>query len=214
MKANKWLLRKKSGSRNHYKRNWLDYERPDHKAEFQHEDVEEKFAKREGMTTKDKNGIDTTLVKKWLYAQVGNNFDDVFAEFLTRIQPKYMDTHKDCIYWYVDKANDIVIQEDKVYVYWGSRYIDKSQNFIETERGYYREFTGGFYIHPDTNILCRVVEPKKRTVSRKEGKKKYLQYKTQRNQSAIQHKEIMEKVSEEAAVVMKEKKRSKNDLVE
>ncbi len=211
MKENKWLLRKKSGSRNHYKRNWLDYERPDHKAEFQHEDVEEKFAKVEGMVTKDKNGIDTTLVKKWLYSQVGKNFDDVYAEFLTRVQPKYLDTHKDCIFWYVEKGNEIVIKDDKVYVYWGSRYIDKSRNYIETERGYYRELLGGFYINPDTNILCRVVEAKKRTMTHKEGKKKHAEYITDRNKTYTNRKVRDEQESEKAFIAMKEKKKSKTE---
>ena len=196
MREDKWLLRKKSGSRNHYKHNWMDYERSDYKAEFQHEDVEEKFAKHEGMTTKNKSGIDTTLVKKWLYSQVGIHFDTVYAEFLSRVQPKYMDTHKECIYWYVLQPHELKIEEGVVYRTW--RHID------------YLEYKSGFYIHPDTRILCRVVEPKQRTLTRKEGKIKHAQYKTMRNQSAVEHKEINEKVSEKASLVMKEKKHKKD----
>jgi hypothetical protein len=139
MRETKYLLRKKSGSRSHYKTHWLDYNRADYKGDFSDEDVESRFPKTEGMITKNKNGIDLTLVKRWLFSQVGKNFDIIYAEFLTRVQPKYLETHRDSIYCYVKKPHEIVIKDNKIYTI--------------SYQGKLSEMKRGFYIHPNTNLL-------------------------------------------------------------
>lgn len=105
--------------------------------------------KKEGMS-RGKNGwsnygIDTSLVKRWLYSQVGKDFDHVYSEFLKRVQPKYLDTHRDCIYWYVLKKKKVIM-------------IDGEAHENNTRIGPIKLPTNArgnlrFFVHPDTNIL-------------------------------------------------------------
>ena len=52
----------------------------------------------------------------------------------------------------------------------------------------------------------------KKNLAKKEGKKKYAQYKTSRNKSHAEYKQGKTKINEEAGIILKEKKRAKNDI--
>jgi len=99
-KEPKWLLRKVSGSRGRFAFK-PDYSATRHKKQLNLEELPQ----REGMG-RGHSYLDTTLVKRWLYKQEGRNFDAVYSDFLKRVQPKYLDAYKDCIFEYVDKPED------------------------------------------------------------------------------------------------------------
>jgi|GEM_PF-2517589 len=97
---NKWLLRKIRGRS--YKYN--------SRTEVTTTDFDN-LPTRTGMG-KNQNGLDSTLVKRWLYPQVGRNFDEVYSDYLVRIQPKYRVTHAECIYYYVDQPHEVTFDAD------------------------------------------------------------------------------------------------------
>jgi hypothetical protein len=194
MKKKKYLLRKKSGSRSHYKWSFGDYDRAEHRGEFK----EENYPKTESMVTKDKNGLDTSLIKKWLYSQVGKHFDTIYTEYLERVQPKYLETHKDKLFWYATKAEFIILDGDKVF-----EKSDYNGSIFEVRKG--------FYFHPDTNILCRVgikIKPKEGT--KKDRMKKYYEHKKNVRKSKIQWKKNQKLRGDQLQEKLKEKKESSN----
>jgi hypothetical protein len=142
MRENKYLLRKRSGSRSHLKINWKDYDRSEHIGNFLNEDIEDKFPKKESMLTKNKNGIDTGLIKRWLNSKIGKGFDSIYSEFLDRIQPKYKEEYKDSIFNYAIKPNLVIINNGKVY-----QKEPYTQSIREVK---------GYYFHPITKILYKV----------------------------------------------------------
>lgn len=118
---NKWLLRKIRGNSYNY----------NHRSEVATKDLDN-LPRRTGMG-KNQNGLDSTLVKRWLYPQVGRNFDEVYSDYLVRIQPKYRATHAECIYYYVDRPHEVT--------------YDAENNAIGSNR-----YRNKFYIDPN-NIL-------------------------------------------------------------
>jgi len=136
----KWLLRK---SRKGYK-----YET---RTSVSTKTPLEEMPKREGMG-KSHNYLDTTLLARWLQRQVGRNFNDIYANYLERIQPKYIDTYRDQILNYVTEAHEVVFTEDGIPATTGFRRM-------------------GLYIDPTTNLLCRY--PQARRNRRPELKSKF-----------------------------------------
>lgn len=151
----KWLLRKISGSRGRY-----TY-KPDY-SETRNEKKNDigDLPQREGMG-KGHSFLDTSLVKRWLNKQVGRDFDDIYSQFVKRIQPKYFDEYKDCIYDYVVKPEDVILN---------------NQNKINS-------FSKPFFIHPQSNILKKYSDFELKKGKRKEIKnslgKFYFQEETQ-----------------------------------
>lgn len=100
----KYLIRKVSGSKARYT----------HKPDFSEtrgrvKEFGSELPPRDKMKKRGISYLDTSLVKRWLYSQTEKNFDIVYSEFLTRVQPKYKEEYKDCIFRYVVRANDVVI---------------------------------------------------------------------------------------------------------
>ena len=141
---NKWLIRKTSGSRSKFKSNG-DYSDDRHSKEaIDFDDLPQK----ESIRNKNyhKTYLDTTLVKRWLYSKVGQNFDDIYSEFLNRIQPKYLDEYRDCIYWYVEKKENVEIKENGEI--WGKWYGQ------DVKLPYSMQMT--FYVDPISNELKKI----------------------------------------------------------
>lgn len=140
----KWLLRKISGSRSKFK---LDGDYSDDRNSKKAVGFEN-LPQKESMRNKNchKTYLDTTLVKRWLQSKVGHNFDDIYSEFLARIQPKYLDEYRDCIYWYVEKKENIEIKENGEI--WG-----KSDG-QSLKLPYSIQMT--FYVDPITNELKKI----------------------------------------------------------
>jgi hypothetical protein len=107
---NKWLIRKTSGSRSRLKSNGDYSDDRNSKKAVDYNDLPQ----NESIRNKNYHHthLDTTLVKRWLHSQVGLNFDDIYSEFLRRIQPKYLDEYRECIYWYVAKKENFEIKEN------------------------------------------------------------------------------------------------------
>lgn len=126
-KQHKWLLRKVSGSRGKYayKPDFAD-------TRHQKNTQAEILPYRESMPKRGGTHLDTTLVKRWLHGQVGRDFDLVYSDFLKRIQPKYLESYKECIYYYVTKAHELVFDETSLVV---------------------EPFSNLFYINPNSNVL-------------------------------------------------------------
>jgi len=139
----KWLIRKASGSLARHKIKG-DYS----ESRNSKKDTIENLPKRESIGGKKthKSYLDTTLVKRWLHSKVGCDFDDVYSEFLTRIQPKYLEEYRDCIFWYVEKREFVEIQENGEV--WGK--IDGNPIRLPIS------IQGRFYVHPETNNLERL----------------------------------------------------------
>lgn len=127
-KHNKWLLRKVSGSRG------KDAQKPDF-ADTRHEKSTdgEILPFRKSMRKSGWTHLDTSLVKRWLHGQVGRNFDVVYSDFLKRIQPKYLESYKECIFYYVTKAHELLYDEQGLVIEPFSNlfYIDKDSNLLQ-----------------------------------------------------------------------------------
>ena len=140
----KWLIRKTSGSRSKFKSNgdYADNRNSKKKVE------DDSLPEREPMRGKNyhRTFLDTTLVKRWLYSKVGQNFDEIYSEFLTRIQPKYLDEYRECIFWYVEKKENVEIKENGEI--WGKWYGQP------VKLPYSRQKT--FFVDPTTNELKRI----------------------------------------------------------
>ncbi len=78
---------------------------------------------------------------------MGLNYDLVYSEFIKRIQPKYREEYKDCIYRYVVKAKDVVVKD--------SGEIKQLARYGRMEVKIYPHYLP-FYVCPKTNILKRV----------------------------------------------------------
>jgi len=141
---NKWLIRKTSGSRSRFKSNG-DYSDDRNSKKAVDND---NLPQHESMRNKNyhKTYLDTTLVKRWLQSKVGQNFDDIYSEFLSRIQPKYLDEYGDCIYWYVEKKENVEIKENGEI--WGKWYGQ------DVRLPYSMQMT--FYVDPISNKLKKI----------------------------------------------------------
>ncbi len=91
--------------------------------------------------------LDTTPVKRWLYSQVEHDFDGVYSEFLQRIQPKYRDGYRDCIFWYTIRKECVEITEQGL--------------LLIHPPALYPTRHARFYVDPATNRLRRI--PPERT---------------------------------------------------
>ena len=137
----KWLLRKTSGSRSRYK---SDGDYSDNRHARKSIDLESS-PQSESMRGKNHHNtyLDTTLVKRWLYSKVGEDFDIVYSEFLTRIQPKYLDEYRHCIYWYVEKKENVEVKENgEVWSNWHGKSV--------------KLLCSSFYVDPETNELRKL----------------------------------------------------------
>lgn len=138
----KYLLRKVSGSKARYTHKPAFSERRGRKKEFGSE-----LPTRDKMKKRGISYLDTSLVKRWLYSQTEKNFDIVYSEFLTRVQPKYKEEYKDCIFRYVVRANDVVITD--------SGQVLQMASYGRLTTKIYPQYTP-FFVCPETNILKRV----------------------------------------------------------
>ena len=118
-------------------------------------------------TKKFYNGkINYGLLVRFLRGQVGNDWDMVYSEIISRIPTKLLD-YKEMIFWFV---------ADKVEIIDGRPWNKKSQQFIwigETfEPVYFHNRKNApqfieFYVHPDTNRLIRIPQKSYQRVSKK-----------------------------------------------
>ena len=93
---------------------------------------------------------------RFLRGQVGNNWDDIYSEIISRIPTKLLD-HRDVVFWFV---------ADKVAFVDGRPWNKKSQQFIWTGEAvsasfHWTEFKSQpqfieFYVHPGTNKLVQI----------------------------------------------------------
>ena len=142
MKEEKWLLRKSSGSKSKYQ---IKGDYADGKAA--NLNLENELPLRESVKTAH-TYLDTSLVKKWLRNYINKDFDFVYAEFLKRIQPKYLDEYKHCIFWYTEpKANVSFDEEGNVCGIWNGKVM---QLPISVQ--------SSFYVEPATNLLKNIPE--------------------------------------------------------
>jgi hypothetical protein len=118
-------------------------------------------------TDKFYNGkINYGLLVRFLRGQVGNNWDEVYSEIISRIPTKLLD-YKEMIFWFV---------ADKVEFIDGKPWNKKSQKFIWTGENpgplYYSTMKTDpqfieFYVHPETNKLVRIIQRSFKRVTRK-----------------------------------------------
>ena len=119
-------------------------------------------------TQKFYNGkINYGLLVRFLRGQVGNNWDDIYAEIISRIPTKLLD-YKEMIFWFV---------ADKVEFVDGRPWNKKSQKFIWTSEDVIKsvhwteiktqpEFRE-FYVDPNTNKLVQIQQKSFKRLTRK-----------------------------------------------
>jgi hypothetical protein len=99
--------------------------------------------------------INYGLLVRFLRGQVGNDWDEVYSEILSRIPTKLLD-YKEMIFWFV---------ADKVEFIDGKPWNKKTQRFIRTDEEYQTvHFTEvkaqpentQFYVDPGTNKLIQI----------------------------------------------------------
>ena len=100
--------------------------------------------------------INYGLLVRFLRGQVGNNWDDIYSEIISRIPTKLLD-YKELVFWFV---------ADKVEFIDGRPWDKKSQKFIWTGEAvlksvHWTEIKAQpqfieFYINPYTNKLIRI----------------------------------------------------------
>jgi hypothetical protein len=120
-------------------------------------------------TKKFGNGkINYGLLVRFLRSQVGNDWNEVYSEIISRIPTKLLD-YKDMVYWFV---------ADKVEFIDGRPWNKKTQQFIWTGETFgpvhhtaikqapeFKEF----YVNPETNKLVRIEQKAFKRVYRKSG---------------------------------------------
>ena len=108
VKTTKWLLRKVSGSRAKFT------VKPDYcETRYKKHRGFETLPMRESMSKSKRTYLDTSLIYRWLHSQVGKPFDVVYSEYLRRIQPKYLHSHRQTIFCYVDQPSMQEFDEGK-----------------------------------------------------------------------------------------------------
>ena len=136
------MLRKSSCSKSKYKIK-ADYAN-DKSSDL---NLEDELPIRESIKTAH-SYLDTGLVKKWLNNYIDKDFDFVYSEFLKRIQPKYLDEYKECIFWYTEPKTNVSFDNDRnVYGVW----LGKSIKLPHTQ-------TITYYVDPVTNLLKKIPE--------------------------------------------------------
>ena len=108
-------------------------------------------------TKKFYNGkINYGLLVRFLRGQVGNNWDDIYSEIISRIPTKLLD-YKEMVFWFV--ADKIEFIDDKPWnkktqqFIWTGEDVSKSVHWTEIQTQ--PQFIE-FYVHPDTNKLVRI----------------------------------------------------------
>lgn len=155
--SKRWLISmmKTSGSKRSYVVNGSFSEERNTK---KHQDIENLPNKESiGSTREIYNGkLNYGLLVRFLRGQIGNNWDEVYSEIISRIPTKLLD-HKEIVFWFV---------ADKVEIIQGHPYNKKTNKFIWTpEQGEYNfSFDNSdFYVCPITNNLLSVGDkPSKR----------------------------------------------------
>jgi len=145
MKKQKWLLRKQAQSK--ASRKWNPRYADERIARHFDTDYLDELPQREGMSRKSKY-LETGLIKRWLHTQIGRDFDNVYADYLTRIQPKYRDAYADAIFYYV--ARNLHWEGDYLY---GNFFKEQRRMIIAKKNGFSTN-TKIFYINPSTNRLA------------------------------------------------------------
>lgn len=100
---------------------------------------------------KSKSYLDTSLIKRWLSSKVGCDFDAVYSEYLSRLQPKYRDEYKNMIFGYIHRKESVTIKENGEV--WGKH---GSSNGTPVRLPYWKDER--FYVDPATNKVCRIPE--------------------------------------------------------
>ena len=87
------------------------------------------------------SSLDYSLIKRWLQSKLGCHWDDIYSEWLNRIQSKYKDSRRHVIYWYVDTKNVRILHNGTV---------ETHDSWLDCTR-----VVHGFYVHPQTQLLCK-----------------------------------------------------------
>ena len=138
----KWLLRKTSGSRSKHKEtgDYSTRRNADFSEDFDDLPMRESI---KGKNTK-RTYLDTGLVYRWLQTKINEDFDVVYSEFLTRIQPKYLDEYRNCIFNYLEPSKTVVFEEGVIF---GTLH-DAS---VELPYGMKK-----LYVDPNSNLIKKV----------------------------------------------------------
>ena len=175
--------------------------------------------KKSGMKTGKvfNNRLSFKPLRRFLNSRVGKDWDVIYSEIKDRMPADIWDYHKPAEL-YVSIKVDIMPDGKIIYKQgWGVSRVTISEDGVTSKYGRYSHY----YVHPETNLLCKLKpspSPGRKgmpKLTKKEGKKKYAQYKTNRNKSNADFRKRKIAINEEADIVLKEKKKAnKNDIQE
>jgi hypothetical protein len=156
------------------------------------------------------NRLNFAPLRRFLNAKVGQDWNIVFPEIKERIPQDVWESHNP-IEWYVHLK--VKIEPDGSIV--NLKAISKMHALISKDgkTTIWRQGYSTYYVHPETNLLCKLVAAARANkLPKEEGRKKFAEVKTQRNKSKSSWKKRKQEIGDEAAVVMKQKKKPKDDI--
>ncbi len=104
--------------------------------------------------------INYGLLVRFLYTQVGMDWDSVYSEIISRIPTKLL-PYKDMVFWFV---------ADKAEIIEGRIWNKKTHKFIRTQSDWlYGSDSRRFYVCPQTNVLIKVPDVPKRRPEKTTG---------------------------------------------
>ena len=197
----RWLLSmmKTSGSKRRYLNNGNFSEERNTK-KYQSQDFEN-LPNREsiGSTWKIYNGkLNYGLLVRFLNGQIGNDWDKVYSEIISRIPSKLLN-YKEIVFWFV---------ADKVEILDGLPYNKESNKFIWTpEQGEYNfSFDNkDFYIDPNTNLLLKVNDKPSRRKTKGLEKEELRKFREEEKNEKVLEKQLKKKIMLENIKVTEEK---------
>lgn len=171
-KETKWLLRKSSGSRRHFYTNG-DYSDDRNKKSQHGEELPNHESVKRGRST-----VDTGPLRRWLSSKVGKDFNEIYSEFVSRVQPNLKNEYLETIYWFVHPAKLVEVRSNGYAYTLSERYCQKGWMLLP------HNHQCDFFVHPETNILCRITDEQKKA-SREEMKEAYASYSEKVNSKLI-----------------------------
>lgn len=151
-----------------------------------------------GSTWKVYNGkLNYGLLVRFLRGQVGNDWNEVYSEIISRIPTKLLD-HKEIVFWFV--ADKIELIDEKP-------YNKKTNKFIWTpEQGDYNfSFDNSdFYVCPTTNTLLKVKDKPSRKETKKLENDELKKYRENEKNNKRNEKKYNKEIDNEQTVTARE----------
>ena len=103
---------------------------------------------REKIRKKSYTSFSYAVIKKWVNSKVGQDFDNVYSEFLSKLPEKHKSEYRSLIFYYLVPKEQVIIRDGEIF-----QLGEGSETLIG-------RYSADWYVHPETNLICKV-KPKK-----------------------------------------------------